>query len=207
MPEGVRVALTGDEELPSDRLAQCRLQLVLRQPDGVAQQLVLDAPPGDRGRPQHLLGRVGQLLEADEENVGEPARHAARLRVGGREQLLRVERVALGALDDPADGRVGQRSLAQGTHQPGHLGVGHRPQLQPLHGGQSHQLREERAQRMAAMEVVRAVRREHREPVAGRATGGPLEDTPAEQEPQQIPGGLVGPVQVLQDEQQRGDLG
>lgn len=207
VPEGVRVALTGDEELPPDRLAQRRLQLVLRQSDGVAQQLVLDAPPGDGGGTQHLLGGVGQLLEADQENVGEPAGYPARLRVGGGEQLLRIEGVALGPLDDPPHGRVRQRLLAQGTHQPGHLGVGHRPQLQPFHGGQPHQLRQQRAQRMTSMEVVRAVRREHREPVAGRAARRPLEHAPAEQEPQQIPRGLVGPVQVLQDEQQGSELG
>lgn len=40
---------------------------------------------------------------------------------------------------------------------------------------------------MAAVQIVRAVGGEHREPVGGRTARGPLQDAAAEQEPQQIP--------------------
>lgn len=59
---------------------------------------------------------------------------------------------------------------------------------------------------MAAVQVVRPVRGEQREPVARGPARRTLENPPAEQEPQQVPGGLVGPVQVLQDQQQWCDV-
>lgn len=57
------------------------------------------------------------------------------------------------------------------------------------------------------MQVVRAVRGEDGE-AAGRAAGrGPLQDAPAEQEAEQVAGGLVGPVEVLDDQEERGQVG
>ncbi|CAM5724493.1 hypothetical protein SVIOM74S_00696 [Streptomyces violarus] len=198
VPEGVRVVAPGDEQLPSHRLAQRRLQLLLGKPDRLPQQLVLHPAPGDGRGPQHLLRGVGQLLEADQQHVGEPAGHPAGLRVRRREQLLRVEGVPLGPLHDPPHRRLRQRTPFELPHQPGHIGIAQRPQLQPLDGGQPYQLREQRPQRMATVQVVRPVRGEHRQPVP--------QNTPAEQEPQQIPRRLVGPVQILQHEQQRRDI-
>ncbi len=164
------------------------------------------AASGDRGGAQYLLGDLGQLLEADEQDVGQAAGYTSGGRVRGRDQLLGVEGVALGAFDDPVHGGVRQRQVAQGAHQPRHVGVGQGPQFQPLHGGQPYQLGQQGPQRVAAVEVVRPVRGEHREPATGRPARRPLQDSPAEQEPQQVTGGLVGPVQVLQDQQQRGDV-
>ncbi len=190
VPEGVGVAVVGDEQLPSQGLAQRRLQLLLGQPDGVPQQLVPHPAPGDGGGAQHLLGRLRQLLEPDQQDVGQTAGHTVDRRVRGRDQLLGVEGVALGAFDDPV-----------------HVAVGQRPQLQALHGRQPHQLGEQGAQRVPAVQVVRPVGGEERDTVTAGAARGPLQHAPAEEEPQQVPGGLVGPMQVLQDQQQRGDVG
>lgn len=206
MPEGVGAVLAGDQELSSDGLAQRRLQGVLRQLQGVVQQAVLDAPSGDRGRAQHLLGGVGQLLDADEEYVGEAARHGGggRVDVAGQrgEQLLRVEGVALGAFDDTADGGVGEDLRPQGAYQAGHLGVGHRAQFETVHGGQPDQLGEQGAQGVAAVQVVRAVGGEDGQAV-GRGTGRRvLEEPAAEEEAEQVAGGLVGPVEVFEDQEE-----
>ncbi|MDH6501877.1 hypothetical protein M2156_008096 [Streptomyces sp. SAI-149] len=202
VPEGVRVPLAGHQQLPPDGLAQGRLQLLLGQAHGVPQQVVLDTPPGDGGGAQHLLSGVGQLLEADQQHIGEPTGHPAVPAPRGGEQLLGVEGVALGPLDDPPHRGVRQRPLAQRPYQPGHLAVGHRPQLQPLDTGQPHQLGEQRPQRMTSVQIVRAVGGEYGQPMCGRSSRRPLQDPAAEQEPQQVPGRLVGPVQILQDEQQ-----
>ncbi len=206
VPERVRVPVAGDEQLPLHGLAQRRLQLLLGQPHGVPQQVMPHPPPGDRGGAQHLLRRLRQLLEADEQHVGKAAGHADRGRVRGRHQLLGVEGVALGAFDDAVHGGVRQRPVPQRADQPGDVGVRQGTQLEALHGGQPHQLGEQGTERMPAVQVVRPVRGEHRETVARGPAGRPVQHAPAEQEPQQVPGGLVGPVQVLQDQQQRRDV-
>ena len=59
---------------------------------------------------------------------------------------------------------------------------------------------------MAAVQVVRAVGGEDGEAAGRAAGGGSLEDTPAEQEAEQVAGGLVRPVQVFEDQQQRGQV-
>lgn len=198
VPERVRVVVPGHEKLPPHRLAQRRLQFLLGQTDRLPQHIVLHPASRDGGGPQHLLRGVGELLEADQQHIGETSGHPTGLRVGGREQFLRVEGVPLGPLHDPPDRGVGQRPVLQGTHQPHHVGVAQRAQLQPFHGGQPYQLREQRPQGMPTVQVVGPVRGENGQPVP--------EDTPAEQEPQQVPRRLVGPVQILQHEQQRGGI-
>lgn len=206
VPEGVRAVLARDQQLSSDGLAQRRLQGVLRQLYRVVQQFVLDAPPGDRGRAQHLLGGVGQLLDADEEYVGEAARHdgGGRVDVTGQrgEQLLRVEGVPLGAFDDTADGGVGEGLGPQGAHQAGHFGVSQRAQFETVHGGQPDQFGEQGAQGVAAVQVVRAVGGEDGQPV-GRGTGRRvLQEAAAEEEAEEVAGGLVGPVEVFEDQEE-----
>jgi hypothetical protein len=211
VPERVRGVLAGDQQLPADRLAQRRLQLVLRQLYGVPQQVVLDTAPGDGGRAQHLLGGLGELLDPDEEYVGQPARHGGRRRVEVArqrgEQLLRVEGVALGPVDDTADRGVRQGVRPQRPDETGHFGVGHRPQFHAVDGGQPDQLGEQWAQGMAAVQIVRAVRGEDRQAVGGGAGSRALEEPAAEQEAEEVPGGLVRPVQVFEDQQERGDVG
>lgn len=111
MPERVRVPFAGHQQLSPDGLPQRRFQLFLGQSYGIPQQVVLDAPPGDGGGAQHLLSGVGQLLEPDQQHIGEPTGHPAVPAPRGGEQLLGIERVALGPLDDPPHGVVRQWPL------------------------------------------------------------------------------------------------
>ncbi|GAA1217655.1 hypothetical protein GCM10009646_01010 [Streptomyces aureus] len=90
------------------------------------------------------------------------------------------------------------------VHEPGHVRVSQRVQFQPVDGGQPDQLGEQRPQRVTAVQIVRAVRGEDREPVARAARRGPLQDTPAEQKAEQVARRLVRPVEVLDDQEKRG---
>lgn len=187
VPELVRRSPVRQQQLAAHRLPQRGLQLVLGKLHGVPQQVVPDPAARHRRRAQHLLGGAGQLLDPDQQQVGQLARqHRPRLLLRRGQQFLRVEGVALGPFDDPADRGVGQRLGAQRPHQPRDLRVRHRPQLQPLHGGQPHQFGEQRAQRVTPVQIVRAVRAEDGEAVGRGTGGGALEDRPAEQETQQV---------------------
>ena len=88
-------------------------------------------------------------------------------------------------------GRV-QRALGQRAQVVGHVGVAEGGELDGGHPGQAEQLRDHRPQRMTAVQVVGAVGDHHRHlfPVQHPA-----------QEGEQVAGGAVGPVQVLQHEQ------
>ena len=150
---------------------------------------------GDGGDAQHLLRRRGALLDPGEQDVGQ--RHRQRLAVQpGGQQLLGVERVALGAGDDVVDRGLGQRPGRGGqpADQRADVGVGQRAELEPLHAGQPHQLGQQRPQRVAAVQVVGAVGGDHGDRLVGE---------PGQQVAQQVAAGPVGPVHVLQHEQQR----
>ena len=62
-------------------------------------------PAGHGGDPQHLLGRRRALLDPGQQDVGQPERQRLAVQPGGQ-QLLGVERVALGAGDDVVDRRT-----------------------------------------------------------------------------------------------------
>lgn len=83
----------------------------------------------------------------------------------------------------------------------GHVRVAERPELDRGHAGQPGQFRYHRPQRVTAVQVVGAV---------GDHDHGPFPVQHPGQEGDQVPGGPVGPVQVLQDQQHRaggGQLG
>ena len=115
----------------------------------------------------------------------------------GRDQLLGEERVALGAGQDAVDHGRGTgwpatawRCSASSTRPKG--------QLDPLQVGEADQLGQQRPQGVAAVQLVGAVAGHQGDPAAPQ---GP------DQEGQQVAGGAVGPVQVLDHQQQRGQLG
>jgi hypothetical protein len=111
----------------------------------------------------------------------------------GRQQLLGVEGVALGTRDDVLDDGLAHRAglRARPADQRADVRIREGGELQPLHAGQPHQLGEQRTQGMAPVAVVAAVGGDH---------GHRLVD---EQVAQQVATGPVGPVDVLEHQQQR----
>jgi len=63
---------------------------------------MVEPAPG-RQQPQHLLGGVGQPLDAHHERVAQGGGQAAAPVEAGRQELLGEERVALAALEQTAD--------------------------------------------------------------------------------------------------------
>ena len=148
----------------------------------------------DGGGADHQPGGVVELVEAHEQQVGQGLGQRVRPPLGGRDQLLGEERVALGALDDAAAARA--RAAAPGAAcAPARARRRRRgAELEPGHAGQPAPLGGGGAQRVAAVQVVAAVGRDDRD---GRV------EAAGEQEAEHLAGRLVGPVGVL-DEQQQG---
>ena len=95
-------------------------------------------------------------------------------------------------------GRRGVRHVGQDF---GQRGGGQRPEFDKRDHGQPQQLRDDAAQRVAAVQVVGAVRADDRDALAVQHAG---------EERDQVARGGVGPVQVLDDKQDRavdGELG
>ncbi len=183
------------QQLMRDRLPDRVLVPGPVQAGRLGQDVVGGLAAGHRGGPQHLLRRGGQPLHPGQQQRGQAAgQQLAAGRGAGGQQFLGIVRIALGAGDHPVQrGRV-QRARGQRGQVVGHVLVAERPQFQGGHGRQPEQLGHHRAERVTAVQVIGAVGDHHRDPLTVQH--------PA-QEGHQVPGGLVGPVQVLQDEQHR----
>ena len=156
---------------------------------------------GDGNQPDHPRHRVGQPGHPVDQQVAQRFRH----RLGGRlrrrragrgqsRELDRVERVAAGSPVDLVQQLRRRHPAELGGEQLGGLGPGQRRQLEPAHARQPGQLRQERSQRMAPADIVGAVR------------GGEQQRHRPErpdQQVEQIPGGPVRPLQIVDHEHQR----
>ena len=227
VPEHVPVRAARHEQLLGHAIADRVLVLRTVQPGRGPDDVVVHPAPADRRRPQHLLGRGGQLLDPGQQQGGQPAgqhvaagcsphratsaraasrravaqpadRAAGTARRHGGQQFLRVVGIALRPGHHPVQGGRVQRRARQRGQVIGHVRVAQRPQLDRGHAGQPQQLRDHRAERVPAVQVIGAVRGHHGHPL-------PVQD-PA-QERDQVAGGAVGPVQVLEDQQHRVPVG
>ena len=200
MAEGVAPGGGVDHEHPSvDRLAQALLQVGLGQAGDLGEQRVGHPPAGHRRRPQHPLGRLGQPLDPGQQHLGQgPRQLDPGVASPGGQQLLGEERVALGAGVDALHLLRRQWSTGDRLQVLGQLGLGERGQLHPLHSGQPDQLGQQRPQRVTPVQLIG--------PVADRQ-GHPARAQGAGQEGDHVPGGRVGPVQVLQHQHHRRPLG
>jgi hypothetical protein len=188
--------LVAGQQVPVDRLAQQLQQPLLRHPRHGREQLVVDPRAGGRGHPQHALGLLWERLDPREQQVPDRPREAGAVGSGG-EQLLGVEGVALRAGEHLAHlARCGPVVEDPGE-QVGQLAAAEAAELQPLDPAAAVQLGEERAQRMAPVQLVAAVGEHQRRP------GAQVVDQVAEQ----VAGRAVGPVQVLDDQQDRSARG
>ena len=160
-------------------------------------------PAAGAGRgAHHLPAGVVELVEAHEQQVGEVARE--RRSVGRAlsrpaepartDELLGEERVALGALHDPGDVALVDRAGLQRADEAADHVVGQRGQLHPQHSGEPRPLGDDRAKRMAPVQVVGAV---------GPDDGDGRPELPGQQEAHEVPGGAVCPVEVLEDHEHR----
>ena len=144
-----------------------------------------DLPSGHRDDAHDLTGGVVEAVEVHEQEVGELTRHLAGPRRS--DELLDEEGVALGPLDDGDVFRLGHRGGVQGPHEEAYVVLGKRIDLEPVDAAQPHPLGHLTTQRVAAVEVVGTVGDDERD--AGDGAG--------EQEAEHVAGRLVGPVGVL----------
>ena len=114
--------------------------------------------------------------------------------MGRRAQLLGEQRVALRARPQPADEVALRRRPEDVGELLGELGLGERPQLDAPRARLALQLGQQRPQRVAAMQLVGAVAQQHEQA---------LRADRAREEGEERARGAVGPVQVL-DEQDEG---
>ena len=191
VPERVRVRRRIlHQHVVDDRFAQRGDQRVRGQFEHAHEQPVTDARPGGRGHPQDGLRVRAQCLDAHHQRVA----HVLGQMIAGRDQLLGVERVALGAseqiVDQPRLGPPAEDALELRpqllAREARHRHAGHR--------GRALGLGQERAQRMAPVQLVGPVGGHERDPLAPRG---------ADQEGEEVACRAVGPVQVLDHQQQR----
>ena len=187
---GVRV---GHEDLPRHRLAERKVDGLLVQAAGHRQERWVDPLTRRGGHAQELLGGVAQVRDSGEQHVAQRrGQGGPAVAVGRGEQLLRVERVATGPLVDRLDQRrVDVRPRDRPELRGGARAV-QRQDLDPVRATRSLELRKERQERVAPVELVRAIghHEEH----------GRVAEIPHEKR-QQVASRPVGPVEVLHDEQ------
>ena len=198
MPEDIAFGAVGHEQLVGDRLPHRGLVFGGRQARQGPYQLVVGLAAGHRRGAEHLLRGVGQLLDPAEQQGRQPGGQdtvlAAITADRGGEQFLGVVGVALGAGHDvvqlgrvDADGCGGGQVLGQGRRV-------QRGEVDRDDAGQPEQLGHHGPERVTSVQVVGPVAADQRDPFAVQHPG---------QERDQVPGGGVGPVQVLQHEQDR----
>ena len=189
----------GRQHPGADRLVQALLQLGLGLAGNRGEQPVGHPAAGHRRHPQHLLGRLRQPLDPGQQHLDEGRRQLDPGVAGpGGQQLLGVERVALRAGVDALHLLRRQRRSGDRLQVLGQLGPGERGQLQPLHRRQPDQLGQQRPQRVPPVQLVGPVADDQRHLARPQGAG---------QEGDQVPGGAVGPVQVLQHQRHRGPFG
>ena len=150
----------------------------------------------DGGDADHVLRRGRQPLEAADHRVAQRGGQLAPAVGRGREQLLGVERVALRARVQ-AVGQVGVGLVVQDAGQLlGHLGAGEALERDPLDARGALELGEDGPKRVAAVQLVGAVGREHEERLGACV---------ADEEDEEVARGGVGPVEVLDHQRERAE--
>ena len=113
MPEGVAAGATGQvQDVLVDGLTQRGVQAGRRQRHGVGEHAVRHLSPRDGRETHDRTSVVGQLVQPDQQQVGEQPRPLACVGqpIGGSQQLLDEERIAIGTVDDVRNGGVRERA-------------------------------------------------------------------------------------------------
>jgi len=160
---------------------------------------MIDPPTGDRRHADDRLGALGHGRDAGKQDL--PKRRWQRPRgtvVAGHEQLLDEEGVAIRSSMDPI-GQVarGRRTQDRLEHLAGVSRI--EPlQVHPFDPAAAVELGEPREERVPPVQLVRA---------EGHDQNDPIRSDVADEERDGLPGRHIGPMQVLDDEDDRGDLG
>ena len=186
--------------MAADRGAEPLEQLVLGQARDLGEQLVLDATAGDRGHAQDRRRGLRHGRNVGEQDLAErwwEARARASLTARGQ-QLLGKERVAVrAAVNIRHELGVGLRA-EDCAQQRGDLGPAETGKVDPLDAAPAIQFGEPRQQGVAAVELVTAERADEQD---RHVPEGPDEVR------KRFARCRVGPVQVLDDQQNRRTLG
>lgn len=171
------------------RLAQRLLQYVVRETGDGGEQQVVAGAADHGGRTQHLSRGGSQPGEAGVQRIAHGRRKAAGPAVGG-EQFLGEEGVPLRPAEEVVHEGRGGALPEEFAHLPLHLGTGQRRQPQPVHLPVAGQFGEQCADRMAGDQLVAPHGDDQQDGVLAQYAG---------EEREQVTGGPVGPVQVLDD--------
>ncbi len=143
---------------------------------------------------QHLLRRLVEALDADHERIAQRRRERAAPVEPGRQQLLGEQRVALAALVEARDELVLGRRAEDARELVGDLLAGQRVDVHAARVRRPQELGEQRAQRMAAVQLVRTQRRDDEHALAPQV---------AAQEQEERARRAVRPVDVLEADDER----
>jgi hypothetical protein len=191
--EGVVGFLVGLDDVAGRRRAQGLAQGARLEARGLGQQGMVE-PAARRQHPQDLLGVLGEGLDAHHERVAQrrgqlPAPVQAR-----GEQLLGEEWVALAAGVHALDVRLVGRRAEDVLELQGELVARQRHELDAPGAWPALELGQQRAQRMAAVQLVGAIGGDEQHALLAQAAG---------QEGEEGARGGVGPVEVLDGQQHR----
>lgn len=196
VPEAVAVAVVGGEQdLGAHGGAQGFDEFVLTEPRDGLQQPVLDGGAALGDDAGDALRGLGQCLDPDEQQVAQAVAEAGAAALGDAAgEFLDEEGVAVGTAEDPVDHARGGLGVEDAGHLGADLAAVEPGQLQAHHGTHPVELGEEGPQRVAAVDVVGAVGGQDDEPAAGER---------AQQVAEEFAGRAVGPVQVLEGDDER----
>ncbi len=192
--EAVAPALVRRDDVRLRGLAQRRAQGGGVEAAGVCEDVVSDDPPC-RQQAQHVLRGLAQALDAHHQRVAQRRGQCAAPVEAGRQQLLGEERVALAALEEP----LGESRVRRGSEDVaellGQLGAREALEADAARARIALELGEQRAQRVAAVQLVGAVGGDDEHPLCPEA---------AAEEDEERAGRAIRPVDVLQHERERG---
>ena len=186
--EGVALTVVDDQQLRGDALAQRQQQLFAGQWAGRGDQRVGGRPPGGGHDARHLPRAGADRVQPRQDQVPDPDRDRPVHRGIRGDELPGEERVALGPPDDRVDHLPSRGAAEQGRHQLVHVRRGQRGQLVPPAPPGGHELGQGAPQLRGGPG-----------PVADHDEHALVGQRPREEQ-QQVQGGSVDPVHVLDDQ-------
>jgi hypothetical protein len=201
MPEGIATqpvvdAIGIDEDALGDRRSKGIGDGLGRDREHGCEQFVVNAAPGRRCRPEHLLriGREGR--QAGDEHVPQSGREGTSRAVSAecRRQLLDEERIAAGPVHDVVDGGRRRGGPGQLPQQHEDVMAIEAPQVQPDDPGIPLELGHERDDRILPFQLTGPQRGQQQDRRFAQV---------AREEAEEPARALVGPLDVLDDEHHR----
>jgi hypothetical protein len=188
--------VVGHEEVPLDRRSQPQVQLVAIHAGDRGEDLLVDATPGHRRDAKDVLGALrggrdpgGQRRANGRRQCpdGDPA-------AAGHQQLLDEEGIAVRPALDPVDELRGRVGAVDRGDEAGGLLAAEPFEVDPLEPTRPGDLGEPGQERVAAVDLVGPVGQAQRDTVGGEVRN---------EERDRVTGRRVGPVEVLDHEQER----